>query len=188
MVTSLSGALDNPCVDPSCSTDPSTNNGVVGPPNKWELGKAAWLYLHAYAGSSLEVNGGQHRTTWLETFADLFPCSECRPHFVETLRRHPPPVPPASLGSSSIPVPHTNTADADVTGGIRVGSTHSSVDKGAAVVVDELEEANIQSVSAICPQDVDFALWMCEVHNDVNLRLDKPVYPCVPKDLLRWQL
>ena len=30
-----------------------------------------------------------------------------------------------------------------------------------------------------------FKLWMCEMHNDVNVRLDKPIFDCSKVDQ-RW--
>ncbi|GBE60875.1 Erv1 Alr family protein [Babesia ovata] len=86
------------CEDAACrdgSEGDSQMNGrnVSLPPNRMELGRAGWLYLHSMAAdfpdepSSLE---SLRVKAWCYSFAELYPCHICKDGLVEIYRRMPP--------------------------------------------------------------------------------------------------
>lgn len=93
------------------------------PPDPAKLGRSSWYFLHAVAeGYPLRPSESDRATmtTFLSSFAKVYPCSYCAADFREHLADHPPGV-----------------------------------------------------------QDrYHLVRWMCEAHNAVNLKLDKPLADC----------
>lgn len=85
------------CRDAACRDDDasgtSTRDGRVLPPNRRELGRAGWLYLHSMAASFPEnptdMDNLQTKA-WCYSFASLYPCHICRDSLIEIYKRIPP--------------------------------------------------------------------------------------------------
>eukprot|EP01055_Gregarina_sp_Pseudo9_P000654 Gregarina_sp_Pseudo_9__653@NODE_1414_length_1621_cov_11_022124_g1313_i0_p4_GENE_NODE_1414_length_1621_cov_11_022124_g1313_i0NODE_1414_length_1621_cov_11_022124_g1313_i0_p4_ORF_typecomplete_len138_score21_28Evr1_Alr/PF04777_13/1_1e17Herpes_heli_pri/PF05774_11/0_16_NODE_1414_length_1621_cov_11_022124_g1313_i0100513 len=81
-----------PCTSPNCRdgpTDEELENSFGAPPNKWELGRAAWLCMHTGAAN---IRGdGSEFSAWLRALLSLYPCQECKQDFERILQHTPIP-------------------------------------------------------------------------------------------------
>ncbi|CDR93944.1 human hepatopoietin-like protein, putative [Babesia bigemina] len=84
---------DAACRDGSEGDSRNDRSNVKMPPNRKELGRAGWMYLHSMAAdfpdepSSLE---SLRVKAWCYSFAELYPCHICKEGLVEIYRRLPP--------------------------------------------------------------------------------------------------
>lgn len=83
------------CRDAACRDDEVavSNGGPALPPNRRELGRAGWLYLHSMAADFPEKATALEELkvkAWCYSFAELYPCHICKESLVETYRRFPP--------------------------------------------------------------------------------------------------
>ncbi|GIX63793.1 Erv1 / Alr family protein [Babesia caballi] len=97
------------CEDAACrggSDTASTSRGSTAlPPNRLELGRAGWMYLHSMAADfpdqpvsellrpskALQSELESLRVkAWCYSFAELYPCHICKDSLVEIYRRLPP--------------------------------------------------------------------------------------------------
>ncbi|CAE8672743.1 unnamed protein product [Polarella glacialis] len=83
------------CVESSChgrSGDRGPDDEVE-PPDRAELGRAAWRYLHTLAAhhpeqpTALEEADSQ---AWLASFISFYPCSHCAAGFIDIVEAMPP--------------------------------------------------------------------------------------------------
>mmetsp|Transcript_95388 Transcript_95388/g.309084 ORF Transcript_95388/g.309084 Transcript_95388/m.309084 type:complete len:153 (+) Transcript_95388:70-528(+) len=85
------------CVEASCR-DKSASAGIsdeVEPPDRAELGRAAWRYLHSLAAHHPEQASATEQSdsvAWLASFVQFYPCSHCAEHFVGVCEASPPQV------------------------------------------------------------------------------------------------
>ena len=79
------------CAEPSCTED--GRNFQVGkkvyPPDRAEIGRAAWRYVHARA-ENFNTKDAVSEASWLRSFIALFPCKHCAHDFLEICTRLPP--------------------------------------------------------------------------------------------------
>eukprot|EP00931_Biecheleriopsis_adriatica_P011268 TRINITY_DN112349_c0_g1_i1.p1 TRINITY_DN112349_c0_g1~~TRINITY_DN112349_c0_g1_i1.p1 ORF type:complete len:163 (+),score=32.55 TRINITY_DN112349_c0_g1_i1:25-489(+) len=84
------------CVESSCRDRSESGGGEddeVEPPDRAEIGRAAWRYLHALAAQHPEQATTQQEAdaqAWLASFVQFYPCSHCAAHFVEVCDAMPP--------------------------------------------------------------------------------------------------
>jgi len=106
---------------------------VECPPDRSELGKAAWVLMHSAAAYSPEVPSSTQQQTFLELYqriASTYPCRECAGIFQEEVKKDPP----------------------------RVSSRR------------------------------ELSVWVCQLHNKINLHLGKTQFPCSLEALdKRWR-
>ena len=77
------------CVEASCSDSNPKSSAVVYPPDRVEIGRAAWKYGHARAESFI-VENREKEIQWIEAFVALYPCRNCALEFAEICDRLPP--------------------------------------------------------------------------------------------------
>mmetsp|Transcript_67038 Transcript_67038/g.169265 ORF Transcript_67038/g.169265 Transcript_67038/m.169265 type:complete len:166 (-) Transcript_67038:78-575(-) len=85
------------CVEASCGDKKGapTSEDEVEPPDRAEIGRAAWRYLHALAAHHPENPTPQEQRNalaWLTSFVQFYPCSHCAEHFVGVCESMPPRV------------------------------------------------------------------------------------------------
>lgn len=85
------------CKEHSCrDRETASGRGKSGyPPDRRELGRAGWLYLHTIAANYPETPSKDDKlktSAFLHTFAELYPCSLCRDSLIDIYRRAPPKV------------------------------------------------------------------------------------------------
>eukprot|EP00930_Biecheleria_cincta_P105661 TRINITY_DN98541_c0_g1_i1.p1 TRINITY_DN98541_c0_g1~~TRINITY_DN98541_c0_g1_i1.p1 ORF type:complete len:160 (-),score=19.97 TRINITY_DN98541_c0_g1_i1:49-504(-) len=83
------------CVETSCRdrSETSGDEDEVDPPDRAEIGRASWRYLHAMAAAHPErPTAQQERDTqaWIAAFVQFYPCSHCAEHFVDVCEAMPP--------------------------------------------------------------------------------------------------
>mmetsp|Transcript_121891 Transcript_121891/g.191293 ORF Transcript_121891/g.191293 Transcript_121891/m.191293 type:complete len:156 (-) Transcript_121891:30-497(-) len=83
------------CEEPSCAdrSGVSVDDDTVEPPDRAEIGRAAWRYLHSMAAHHPErasLAQQQDAQSWISSFVQLYPCSHCAEHFVEVCDSMPP--------------------------------------------------------------------------------------------------
>ena len=85
---------DKRCEESSCrDRSASVAEDEVEPPDRAEIGRAAWRYLHALAAQSpLKASGSEasRAQDWLAAFVETYPCSHCASHFLEVCEQMPP--------------------------------------------------------------------------------------------------
>lgn len=59
-------------------------------PGPVEIGNSAWLILHTGAAAYDPETQRDAMSVFIRSFADTYPCSECRPHFVHYIHDRPP--------------------------------------------------------------------------------------------------
>merc|ERR1711972_467967 len=75
------------CTEASCHDKRAANTGAddeVEPPDRAEIGRAAWRYLHAMAACHPEQPTQQQQDdalAWLASFVQFYPCQHCAEHF-----------------------------------------------------------------------------------------------------------
>eukprot|EP01054_Gregarina_sp_Poly1_P001800 Gregarina_sp_Poly_1__1799@NODE_1467_length_4065_cov_76_270635_g971_i0_p3_GENE_NODE_1467_length_4065_cov_76_270635_g971_i0NODE_1467_length_4065_cov_76_270635_g971_i0_p3_ORF_typecomplete_len137_score18_39Evr1_Alr/PF04777_13/1e15_NODE_1467_length_4065_cov_76_270635_g971_i019212331 len=83
-----------PCTSPHCRegpTDEETEEQFFGnPPNKQELGSAAWLCMHTGA-ANIRQDEGWKFSAWLRSLLDMYPCQDCKRDFDLILKDFPIP-------------------------------------------------------------------------------------------------
>lgn len=79
------------CSEPSCTegAKKSKQSKIVYPPDRSEMGRAAWKYVHTRADHYDPKNKAQE-IAWLEAFVTLYPCKLCARDFAVICERHPP--------------------------------------------------------------------------------------------------
>ena len=79
------------CAEPSCAEGTRAGSGakIVYPPDRAEIGRAAWKYVHERAANFDEINKDSEGR-WLRSFIALFPCKHCAADFLEICSRMPP--------------------------------------------------------------------------------------------------
>ena len=87
------------CAEASCS-DQHKPGAIVYPPDRAEIGRAAWKYIHARADhvskQSLALSGEQadrfisSESKFLESFVALYPCRNCAYEFAGICEKNPP--------------------------------------------------------------------------------------------------
>ncbi|CAJ1327145.1 unnamed protein product [Effrenium voratum] len=85
---------DRRCDESSCRDRSDTSaDAEVEPPDRAEIGRAAWRYLHAMAAehpekaSELDESAAQ---AWIAAFIQNYPCAHCATHFVDVCEALPP--------------------------------------------------------------------------------------------------
>mmetsp|Transcript_58431 Transcript_58431/g.162893 ORF Transcript_58431/g.162893 Transcript_58431/m.162893 type:complete len:160 (-) Transcript_58431:175-654(-) len=84
------------CTEASCHDRPSggdVDGEEVEPPDRAEIGRAAWRYLHTAAAHHPEAaSAEQEKATqeWIASFVQLYPCKHCAEHFVGVCESSPP--------------------------------------------------------------------------------------------------
>eukprot|EP00929_Paragymnodinium_shiwhaense_P098888 TRINITY_DN60408_c0_g1_i1.p1 TRINITY_DN60408_c0_g1~~TRINITY_DN60408_c0_g1_i1.p1 ORF type:complete len:155 (-),score=24.15 TRINITY_DN60408_c0_g1_i1:65-529(-) len=85
------------CTEASCHDRRPDQNGddddEVEPPDRGEIGRAAWRYLHAMAANHPEkASSAQQGETqsWIASFIQTYPCKHCAEHFVGVCEDMPP--------------------------------------------------------------------------------------------------
>lgn len=84
------------CVDVSCRDRSGPAVGTDGhpvPPDRAEIGRSAWRYIHTLAANHPEQatrNQQAEAQAWLTSFVQLYPCSHCAEAFVEVCETMPP--------------------------------------------------------------------------------------------------
>merc|ERR1712137_1531984 len=77
----------------ACSL-PNLNFGSAKyPPNREQIGRAAWRYIHTMAAAYPETPTPEHQhhsLKFLESFLTLYPCRLCSQEFVEVCKDLPP--------------------------------------------------------------------------------------------------
>jgi FAD-linked sulfhydryl oxidase len=77
------------CSEPSCTEGKTTASKLVYPPDRSEMGRAAWKYIHTRAEHYDPANQAQEMA-WLEAFVALYPCKLCARDFAAICHRLPP--------------------------------------------------------------------------------------------------
>jgi mitochondrial FAD-linked sulfhydryl oxidase len=79
------------CAEPSCAerTRSVANKSIVYPPDRSEIGRATWMYLHARA-EVYDPSKIQQEMKWLESFVALYPCKLCARDFASICFKMPP--------------------------------------------------------------------------------------------------
>lgn len=83
------------CKDAACRDDdtPPTRGSRFYPPNRKELGRAGWLYLHSLAAEFTEKPTELETLktkAWCYSFASLYPCHICKESLLEIYKALPP--------------------------------------------------------------------------------------------------
>eukprot|EP00933_Yihiella_yeosuensis_P038854 TRINITY_DN32792_c0_g1_i1.p1 TRINITY_DN32792_c0_g1~~TRINITY_DN32792_c0_g1_i1.p1 ORF type:complete len:156 (-),score=17.08 TRINITY_DN32792_c0_g1_i1:81-548(-) len=83
------------CVEASChgKRGDVSEGDEVGPPDRAEIGRATWRYLHTMAANYPERPSKEERNdaqAWLTSFVQFYPCSHCAEGFVEICDAMPP--------------------------------------------------------------------------------------------------
>eukprot|EP00434_Breviolum_minutum_P001476 symbB.v1.2.001303.t1/scaffold57.1/size370615/12 len=86
---------DKRCEESSCRDRSSTapDDDEVEPPDRAEIGRAAWRYLHALAAQFPERPKNAESVQaqdWLAAFIQNYPCTHCATHFVDVCEAMPP--------------------------------------------------------------------------------------------------
>jgi hypothetical protein len=78
------------CSEPSCTEGAFNVSGkIVYPPDRAEMGRAAWKYVHTRA-EHYDPENKTKEMTWLESFVALYPCKLCARDFAVICQRLPP--------------------------------------------------------------------------------------------------
>mmetsp|Transcript_61868 Transcript_61868/g.135315 ORF Transcript_61868/g.135315 Transcript_61868/m.135315 type:complete len:160 (+) Transcript_61868:65-544(+) len=85
------------CVEASCGDKSSFpgDEDSLDPPDRADIGRAAWRYLHSLAAHHPEDPTEQQQsnaTAWLASFVQFYPCAHCAEHFVDVCETNPPRV------------------------------------------------------------------------------------------------
>ncbi|KAF8820500.1 Erv1 / Alr family protein [Cardiosporidium cionae] len=84
------------CDDPSCTDRPKgkiTHTGISLPPDRAEIGRASWRFLHTIAArypQKPDESQQNRMEKWVRAFTHLYPCHICRLGFEEIIASHPP--------------------------------------------------------------------------------------------------
>lgn len=88
--------IDERCDKPSCVDGVvGKTNQLVYPPDRSQIGRANWRYVHTRASSYPESPSEQQRMNelhWIHSFVYTYPCSVCARDFVQICNRLPPRV------------------------------------------------------------------------------------------------
>eukprot|EP00418_Pyrodinium_bahamense_P021483 CAMPEP_0179146482 /NCGR_PEP_ID=MMETSP0796-20121207/70734_1 /TAXON_ID=73915 /ORGANISM="Pyrodinium bahamense, Strain pbaha01" /LENGTH=167 /DNA_ID=CAMNT_0020846957 /DNA_START=88 /DNA_END=591 /DNA_ORIENTATION=+ len=84
------------CTEASCHDKAErggTDDEEVEPPDRAEIGRAAWRYLHALAARHPEratPHEQDEAQAWLASFVQFYPCQHCAEHFLGICEEMPP--------------------------------------------------------------------------------------------------
>ena len=81
------------CEEASCSDRPEIADGKLKPPDRAEIGRAAWRYVHSRAVDYPEQPSPQEierEQNWIASFIQTYPCQHCAHEFVEICAQIPP--------------------------------------------------------------------------------------------------
>mmetsp|Transcript_107600 Transcript_107600/g.213777 ORF Transcript_107600/g.213777 Transcript_107600/m.213777 type:complete len:156 (+) Transcript_107600:44-511(+) len=82
------------CVEASCrDRPPGSSSDEVEPPDRAEIGRAAWRYLHSMAAHHPETATQPQQSdtlAWIAALVHLYPCRHCAEHFVGVCEEMPP--------------------------------------------------------------------------------------------------
>ncbi|CAE7823979.1 ERV2 [Symbiodinium sp. CCMP2456] len=84
------------CEESSCrdrSDTTALDDDEVEPPDRAEIGRAAWRYLHSMAAehpAEASEAISQQAQAWLAAFVQNYPCSHCATHFLDVCEAMPP--------------------------------------------------------------------------------------------------
>lgn len=84
---------DEQCVEISCDDFKGQVPGKIYPPDRAQIGVAAWRYLHAMAANHPEQPTPAEQADaqrWLVSFIQFYPCKHCAAAFVEQTEENPP--------------------------------------------------------------------------------------------------
>lgn len=90
---------DERCDRPSC-TDGVRKSSTVYPPDRAQIGRANWKYVHTRASNypdSPTEDQQNLEISWIRAFSFTYPCSICARDFVAICKRLPPVVLTKSL-------------------------------------------------------------------------------------------
>eukprot|EP00439_Symbiodinium_sp_Y106_P038063 s3924_g4.t1 len=79
--------------DGECAACQAAQSSTSRPPNREQIGRAAWRYVHAMAASfpcSPDVAEQVAALAWLRAFLRLYPCHLCAEEFIHVCRDLPP--------------------------------------------------------------------------------------------------
>ena len=79
-------------MEPSCTEEGkifAAGKKIVYPPDRAEIGRAAWKYVHARA-AAFEPEKRDVEEIWLKSFIALYPCRHCARDFLEICNQNPP--------------------------------------------------------------------------------------------------
>ncbi|PFH32187.1 Erv1 / Alr family protein [Besnoitia besnoiti] len=91
----LSQCVDAACRDRVHKEADFNKDDEEEPPDRMSIGRAAWSLLHSSAATweaDPSIQAQQRRKEWMGAFFALFPCSQCRSHFLPYFQTHPPAV------------------------------------------------------------------------------------------------
>ena len=78
------------CSEPSCTEGAVKGpSKIVYPPDRTEMGRAAWKYIHTRA-ENYDPKNQPTEMAWLESFVALYPCKLCARDFAVICHRVPP--------------------------------------------------------------------------------------------------
>jgi FAD-linked sulfhydryl oxidase len=87
---------DERCDKPSCVENVAGHSSkLVYPPDRSQIGRANWKYVHLRAANYPEAPTAQERMAelrWIQSFVYTYPCRICARDFVEICARLPPVV------------------------------------------------------------------------------------------------
>lgn len=87
---------DERCDKPSCVDGVSANTiSIVYPPDRSQIGRANWLYVHTRAANFPEEPSESEKIRelkWIQSFIYTYPCSVCARDFVGICNKLPPKV------------------------------------------------------------------------------------------------
>uniref|UniRef100_A0A7S1L598 Sulfhydryl oxidase n=1 Tax=Alexandrium catenella TaxID=2925 RepID=A0A7S1L598_ALECA len=84
------------CTEASChdrSASSAADGDEVEPPDRAEIGRAAWRYVHSLAAHHPEQPTAQEQEdaqAWLASFVQFYPCPHCAEHFIPICEKSPP--------------------------------------------------------------------------------------------------
>lgn len=81
------------CVEASCRDAGPRSSDSAEPPDRAEIGRATWRYLHTLASNFPEKPTPKEEAdanSWLASFVQFYPCSHCAEGFVDICESMPP--------------------------------------------------------------------------------------------------
>mmetsp|Transcript_14485 Transcript_14485/g.31493 ORF Transcript_14485/g.31493 Transcript_14485/m.31493 type:complete len:156 (+) Transcript_14485:66-533(+) len=84
------------CVEVSCldrAAGALADADKLEPPDRAEIGRAAWRYLHSMAASFPEEPTEREQEdaqAWMASFVQFYPCQHCASDFVDIIEEAPP--------------------------------------------------------------------------------------------------
>jgi len=87
--------LEERCDQPSCIDGVAGKSSLIYPPDRSQIGRANWRYVHSRAKSFPELPSRteqEQELKWIESFVYTYPCKICSRDFAAICSRIPPAV------------------------------------------------------------------------------------------------